>query len=173
MSETAPLDKVYAVHANYLGLLFLNNEQLQEAKLYLNKSLMAYRPHGIKEDLTCANVHNNLGLIEYYQSEYDEAALHYKKAASIYRKLTEGYSENYLMLLSNRASLYLNRGKKSMQESSFRALDEYLDLYKDRTDLPYIQALENMAGFYEHSGNFKKAEAFYLRARESTPIQRF
>ncbi len=159
-----PRDYKYTLYANYLGLLFMNSEHNQEAILYLNKSLLAYQSPGLKEDLTCANAHNNLGLIRYYQSEYEDAAMHFEHARIIYLKLTEGYSENYMMLLSNRASLYYSWGKTAMLESSSRALGEYLDLFAGRTDLPYIQGLENMANFCENAGNFEEAEAFSLRA---------
>ena len=143
-----PLDYDYALYANYMGLLFMNNELMQEAILYLNKALAAYQGRALKKDLTCANANNNLGLILYYQSDFEDAALHYEKAASIYRKLADGYSENYMMLLSNRASLYAGWGKESLRESSYSELGEYLDLHAGRIDLPYIQGLENMAGFH-------------------------
>ena len=162
-----PLDHDYALYANYMGLLFMNGELMQEAILYLNKALAAYQGPALKKDLTCANANNNLGLILYYQSDFEEAALHFEEAASIYRKLTEGYSENYMMLLSNRASLYAGWGKESLRESSYSELGEYLDLYSGRKDLPYIQGLENMAAFQSSAGNFMEAEAFYLRAIEA------
>ena len=174
-----PLDHAYALYANYMGLLFMNSELMQEAILYLNKALAAYqgralnkdralkKDHALKKDLTCANANNNLGLILYYQSDFEDAALHFDEAASIYRKLTKGYSENYMMLLSNRASLYEGWGKVSLRESSYSELGEYLDLHAGRSDLPYIQGLENMAAFQASAGNFMEAESFYLRAIEA------
>ena len=174
-----PLDHAYALYANYMGLLFMNGELMQEAILYLNKALVAYqdralkkgrvlkKDRALKKDLTCANANNNLGLILYYQSDFEDAALHFEEADSIYRKLVDGYSENYMMLLSNRASLYAGWGKESLRESSYSELGEYLDLYAGRKDLPYIQGLENMAAFQESAGNFKEAEVFYLRASEA------
>ena len=168
-----PLDHAYVLYANYMGLLFMNSELMQEAILYLNKALAAYQGHALKKDralkkdLSCANANNNLGLIRYYQSDFEDAALHFDEAASIYRKLSDGYSENYMMLLSNRASLYEGWGKVSLRESSYSELGEYLDLYAGRKDLPYIQGLENMAGFHASAGNFMKAESFYLRAKEA------
>jgi len=174
-----PLDQAYALYANYMGLLFMNSELMQEAILYLSKALAAYqgrtlkkgralkKDRVLKKDLTCANANNNLGLILYYQSDFEEAALHFEEAASIYRKFCNGYSENYMMLLSNRASLYEGWGKVSLRESSYKELGEYLDLYAGRMDLPYIQGLENMAGFHASAGNFKEAEAFYLMATEA------
>ncbi len=159
-----PLDQDYATYANYMGLLFMNSELIQEAILYFNKALSAYHRRGLKVDLTCANVHNNLGLIYYYRSEFEDAELHFEKAASIYPKLTKSYSENYLMLLSNRASLYLSWEKLSEAKASYGELRDYLDAFNGSTDLPYIQGLENMANFYAESGSFEASEAFYLRA---------
>ena len=160
-----PLDQAYALYANYMGLLFMNSELMQEAILYLNKALVAYQDRvrkkgrALKKDLTCANANNNLGLILYYQSDFGDAALHFEEAASIYRKLCNGYSENYMMLLSNRASLYVGWGKESLRESSYKELGEYLDLYARRMDLPYIQGLENMASFQASAGSFSQAAA--------------
>jgi len=162
-----PLDQKYAVFANYMGLLFMNSERFQEAILYFGKSLEVYSTPGLKEDLNCANAHNNLGLIFYYQSEFADAAKHFELAGTIYQKLTNDYSESYMMLLSNRASLYSTREKEEMLEVSYLALGEYLDRYGVRRDLSYIQGLENMANFYAIDGNFEKSEAFFLRAIET------
>jgi len=162
-----PLDHAYALYANYLGLLFMNSELMQEAILYLNKALSAYQGRALEKDITFANANNNLGLILYYHSDFEDAALHFEEAASIYLKHGNGYSENYMMLLSNRASLYVGWGKESLRESSYSELGEYLDLYAGRRDLPYIQGLENMAAFQASAGSFSQAEAFYLRAIEA------
>lgn len=159
-----PLDHDYAIYANYMGLLFMNSELMQEAILYLNKSLSAYQPGVLKKDLTCANAHNNLGLIYYYQSKFEDAAGHFEAAASIYPGLTKDYSENYLMLLSNRASLYLSWEKPGETDASYAELETYLEKFSGNLDLPHIQGLENMANFYAERGSFDKAEAFYLRA---------
>ena len=162
-----PLDQDYAVYANYLGLLFMNSERRQEAILYFGKSLSAYQAESLPEDLTCANAHNNLGLIYYYQSEFEDAAMHFEHAGTIYPELMEGYSENYMMLLSNQASLYYSWGKTGRMEESYKALGEYLENYDERVDLPYIQGVENMAGFHASDGNFEKSEACFLRAIEA------
>ena len=162
-----PLDHKYSEFANYMGLLFMNSERFQEAILYFSKSLEVYSTPGLKEDLSCANAHNNLGLIFYYRSEFENAAEHFELAGAIYQKLTEGYSESYMMLLSNRASLYSTWEKEEMREVSYLALGEYLDRFGVRTDLSYIQGVENMANFHAVDGNFEKSEACFLRAIET------
>ena len=121
----------------------------------------------MKEDLGCANAHNNLGLIFYYRSEFEDAAEHFELAGAIYQKLTVGYSESYMMLLSNRASLYSTWEREKMLEVSYLALGEYLDKYGVRRDLSYIQGVENMANFYAIDGNFEESEACFLRAIET------
>jgi tetratricopeptide (TPR) repeat protein len=162
-----PLDAKYAEFANYMGLLFMNSERFQEAILYFNKSIEVYSTPGLKEDLTCANAHNNLGLIFYYRSEFEDAAEHFELAGAIYQKLTEGYSESFMMLLSNRASLYFAWEKDEMLHVSYLALGEYLERHGVRTDLSYIQGVENMANFYAVDGNFEKSEVCFLRAIET------
>ncbi len=162
-----PMDLNYTVYANYLGLLFMNSERNQEAVLYLDKCLSVYTSGQLDEDLSCANAHNNLGLIHFYQSEFEQSADHFEHAGTLFMKLTEGYSENYMMLLSNRASLYYNWGKTDRIEESYRALAEYLDRYDERMDLPYIQGVENMANFHATAGNFEESEACFLRAIEA------
>jgi len=162
-----PLDENYVVYANYLGLLFMNSEQYQEAILYLDKCLSVYTKGELDEDLSCANAHNNLGLIHYYQSEFEAATGHFEQAGSLYKKFAEGYSENFMMLLSNQASLYYSWGNPDKTEESYLALREYLENYGGRMDLSYIQGLENLANFYASVGNFKESEACFLQAIEA------
>ncbi len=158
------LDQNYVVYANYLGLLYMNSEKNQEAILYLDKCISVYSSGLLDEDLSCANAHNNLGLIRYYQSEFELAADHFKQGGRLFKKLSEGYSENYMMLLSNQASLYYSWGKAELMEESYLALGEYLESNGERLDLAYIQGMENMAHFYASSGNMEESEAFLLRA---------
>jgi len=71
-----------------------------------------------------------------------------------------------MMLLSNRASLYYSWGDTLKTGESYHALGEYLEMHSERKDLPYIQAMENMANFHASVGNFEEAEAFFLKAIE-------
>jgi tetratricopeptide (TPR) repeat protein len=159
-----PLDLNYVVYANYLGLLFMNSEQNQEAILYLDKCLSVFSSGLLEKDLSAANAHNNLGLIRYYRTEYELAADHFEQAGKLFKKLSEGYSENYMMLLSNLASLYYSWGKSDRMEESYLLLGDYLESYGERLDLAYIQGLENMAHFYASSGDIEASEAFLQRA---------
>lgn len=159
-----PLDNNYAVYANYLGLLYMNSERNQESILYLDKCISVYNSGVLDADLNCANAKNNLGLIRYYQLEFEDAALHFDQAGILFKKFAEGYSENYMMLLSNQASLYYSWEKAERMEESYLALADYLESYGDRSDLAYIQGLENMANFYASSGDFEESEAYFLSA---------
>lgn len=160
--RNSPLNDDYALYTNYLGLIFMNSGQMPEASLYFTKSLSAYGKKGLKEDLGCANAHNNLGLLYYQQSDYENAKLHYEKAFSLYRKLSLGYSENYMMLLSNRATLENSMANQRGIKKSSKKLAAYMESYPGRTDLPYIQGMENLAGIYASSGDPLKAEPWYL-----------
>lgn len=157
------LDEDYAIYANYLGLIFMNSARVQEAELYFTKSLSAYGSKGLKKDLGFANAHNNLGLLFYDKQDFENANIHFRKAGPIYRKQSRGYSENYLMYLSNQASLQNSLEETRSLKKSLKALDVYLVLYEGRTDLPYIQGMENLAGFYETSGNVEGAANWHLR----------
>ncbi len=56
----------FARYANYLGLIYMNNEHNQEASQNFIRALSAYSEPGIVKNFTFGHASNNLALIYYY-----------------------------------------------------------------------------------------------------------
>ncbi|MFH0758588.1 MAG: tetratricopeptide repeat protein [Bacteroidota bacterium] len=144
----------FARYANFLGLIYLNNGGNREAAETFKWALEAFDEPGIEKNFTYAHASNNLGLALYYQSDFEHAALHFEQADSIYRILLEGYSENYMMLLNNLASLYYSWGKPELAGEAFRQMEDYLMKYPGPRDLNYILAVENVASYHAEEAEY-------------------
>ena len=156
----------YARYANFLGLIYMNNGYNPEAAESFKMALSAYEEAGIEKDFPFGHANNNLALVYYYQSDFEMAAFHFERADSIYRVLMEGYSENYMMLLNNLASLYYSWDKPDLAREAYLDLEQYMELYPDPQDINYIQAVENTADYYAEVGELETAEKYYKQAIE-------
>ncbi|MCK4991372.1 MAG: tetratricopeptide repeat protein, partial [Bacteroidales bacterium] len=107
----------------------MNNEQYPKSALNFERALAAFREPGVVKNFTYGHVSNNLGLVYYYESDFENAALNFERADSIYLVLMEGYSENYMMLLNNLASLYYSWEKPDLAREAFQKLEEYMERY--------------------------------------------
>ncbi|MCP4312273.1 MAG: CHAT domain-containing protein [Bacteroidetes bacterium] len=164
----------YARYANFLGLIYMNNGFNGEATDIFKRALSAYDQTGIEKDFPFGHANNNLALAYYYQSDFRHAAIHFERADSIYLILMEGYSENYMMLLNNLASLYYSWGKPELARGAYLELEQYLEKYPGHSDLNYIQGVENAANYYAEIGEAGNAEKYYIKAIElrhsATPV---
>ncbi len=160
-------DQDFARYANFLGLIYMNNEQYPNSALNFEKALAAFREPGVVKNFTYGHVSNNLGLVYYYESDFENAALNFERADSIYLVLMEGYSENYMMLLNNLASLYYSWEKPDLAREAFQKLEEYMDRYPHRQDLNYIQGIENTAHYYSAIGELEISANYYRSAIET------
>ncbi len=156
----------FARYANFLGLIYLNSGGNPEAIETFKWALEAFDEPGIEKNFTYAHASNNLGLAFYYQGDFEQAAFHFERADSMYIVLLEGYSENYMMLLSNMASLYYSWKKPDLAREAFRQMEDYLKKYPGPTDLHYIQAVENAANYHAEVGELKTAEQYFRKAIE-------
>lgn len=151
----------YARFANFLGLIYMNNQLYDQSARNFYRALSVYDETDQEKDFTYGHVNNNLGLIYYYRSDFENAALHFEQAESIYQVLMEGYSENYMMLLNNLASLYFSWKKPELTQKAYLKLKKYLDSYPDKRDINYIQAVENMANYHAEVGEFQTSVEYY------------
>jgi CHAT domain-containing protein/tetratricopeptide (TPR) repeat protein len=169
-------DRNFASYANFLGLVYLNNGDNREAAGTFHRALEAYDEPAVEKDFTFAHLSNNLGLALYYLLDYGGAARYFGQADSLYRILLDGYSENYMMLLNNLASLYYSWGKPDRAGEAYRHMESYLEANPDHTDLNYILAVENAGNYHEETGDLKAAEHFYKLAieirRKTDPVDR-
>lgn len=160
------VDQEYARYANYLGLIYMNNGYNDHAADNFKRAISAYDLTGIKKDFPFGHASNNLALLLYYDGDFEGAAWHFTRADSIYQILLEGYSENYMMLINNMASLFYSWEKPEQALEAFLKLEVYLEKYPDHRDLNYIQAVENTANYYAETGDVRKSENYYKRAIE-------
>jgi hypothetical protein len=136
----------------------------REAEAAFERALSVYNGEDAGIDMTFAHASNNLALVCYYLSDFERSALHFERADSIYRLLTEGYSGNYLMLLNNLASLYYSWGKPDLAREAYLKLEAYLDRYPDPADLVHLQAIENAANYNSLEGELGMAERYFKQA---------
>ncbi len=157
-------DREFARYANYLGVIYMNSGNNMKAALQFDRVLSAYNTPGAEKDLTWANTNNNLGLIYYYRSDFENAARHFLKADSIYPLVVSGYSENYMMLINNMASLYYTWDKPVKAREAYVHLMAYLEQHPGHMDLQYIQGVENTANYYAAVGEFGVSAEYYEKA---------
>jgi CHAT domain-containing protein/tetratricopeptide (TPR) repeat protein len=154
----------YARYANFLGLIFMNNGLNQQAAENFERALSVYRDPELEKGFPFAHANNNLALCYYYLNDFGKAARHFTLADSAYQLLLDGYSENYLMLLNNLASLFYSWGKTDQARDAYLKLEQYLKGYPDAGSLIFIQAVENSANYYAEVGELKVSERYYKKA---------
>jgi len=159
-----PKDSEFARYANYLGLIYMNNGGNSEAVATFTWALESYDGQDTPVDYTYAHISNNIGLGYYYLSQYAPAARYFEQADSAYQLLLGEYSENYMMLLNNLASLYFSWDKPERAGLAYRKMEQYLEDHPRAADLNYIQALENAASYHAETGEPGAAEKFYKQA---------
>lgn len=130
-----------------LGILYLQQENLDRASEYIQKTLLVNPVH--------LTAYNYLGTIQKQQGEYEKAIESYKRAIEL--------NPAYVSAHSNLASLYHLQGRLDS------ALESYKEALSQKPD--YFEAYINMGAVLQEQGRCSEAIECYRKAIQLKPDQ--
>jgi CHAT domain-containing protein/Tfp pilus assembly protein PilF len=146
----SPSDPLYITSVNNLATAYRKNGHLKQAEEYLDKAAKLLRKNGSETDLA-AIVLNNIAVLNTAQGDHDQAALNYKNAYRIKRRI---YGDNSILLMdliSNLAVTYWALEKPA----------EAIPLFKKSMELALRQVT-----YVFPSLNEKEQVQFYQKLKE-------
>ncbi|HKL71273.1 MAG TPA: tetratricopeptide repeat protein [Marinilabiliaceae bacterium] len=142
----------------YQGENAYENSQWDEAGLKYQKSLSYFQE--VKDSVKLSVIHNNLGLVYFYQAFYDKALNSFQHSLEIdlIRNDRLGVAQCYQNI-----ALVLETGKEINRgiEMYYKALEVYIEL---GAQAEIASIYNNLAACYARSERYAKAEEKYLQA---------
>ncbi len=159
VSNNKTSDSTLIVGYNELGIQYANSDS-RLAKSYINKALNIAKSS--KNQRSIAGAQNCLGIVYYYQKEYDSALACFNKALIIDKK------ENYLW--GQASALHQIGVIHKYQYNYLQAITNFQEsglIFKSMNDsISYAKSIENMARCYYLNGYDQKAMSLYLKTNE-------
>lgn len=157
-SSARVMKVVYGLVNFYQGENAYENSQWNDAGLKYQKSLFYFQE--LNDSVKLSVLHNNLGLVYFYQAFYDKAIDSFQSSLEIDLAMKNrlGVAQCYQNI-----ALVLETGKEIDRgiEMYYKALDVYSELGA-RSEIASIY--NNLAACYARSNRYTKAEEKYLQA---------
>lgn len=144
---------------NDLGIQLATSNPKQ-AKKYIKKSL--YHASKIEAPRGIAGSHNCMGIVYYYQKEYDSALFFFKKAYQINKAINHTWGQAAALHQMGAVQNLLN-----INEEAIQSFTKAGTLFKELGDMTsYAKSIENIGVSYNVLGHQKKALEQFLKANE-------
>ncbi|TSE03470.1 tetratricopeptide repeat protein [Aquimarina algiphila] len=150
-------DSTLVIGYNDLGIQYATSDS-KLAKTYINKALKIAKSS--KNQRGIAGAQNCLGIVYYYQKQYDSALVYFNKALAINKREKyywgQGSALHQIGVIHKYQANYL-RAIESFQKSR--------ELFHSINDsISFAKAIENIGSCYYYIGNHHKAMEFHLQA---------
>ncbi|MHA7058144.1 tetratricopeptide repeat protein [Aquimarina sp. M1] len=153
------LDTTMVKALNDLGIQYATSDPKQ-AKKYIKKALKI--SHKINRPRGIAGSNNCLGVVYYYQKEYDSALVHYERALKINTEI--GHSWGQASALHQMGTIYNCLNQYHTAIKSFKNAGEIFKSLKD--SVSYIKSIENIGVSFSFMKYNEKALRCFIKANE-------
>ncbi|AXT53350.1 tetratricopeptide repeat protein [Aquimarina sp. BL5] len=144
---------------NDLGIQYATSNPVL-AKQHINKALGI--AHKIKKPRAIAGANNCLGVVYYYQKEYDSALFRFKKALAINKEIGHSWGQASALHQIGAVQNHLNHYTEAIE--NFQKAGE---IFKSLPDsISYIKSIENIGVSYSLMKHRKKALEHFLTANK-------
>jgi two-component system, LytTR family, sensor kinase len=141
-----------AFHYLNLGRVYMNYGDADNAENFFRKAIAT--PDDISQNAR-AGALANLGKCLFNKEEYDDARKLYKKARSLYHSMPDNDFNNFSIIESFLAELFLAMGK---QGKAYKHLLEAYDYAKESQNLSQFAIVcKQISDFYAQKNNYKEA----------------
>lgn len=150
-------DQKAAAYSNKI-IIYTHLTRYQEAKSVADSAIFYYQ---LSENYAgIANVHNRLGNIFYFLSDFDQAEIHYKKAYASFKSL--GLIDKSLVSLNN---IGLVQTEKGAFNAALETYFQVMTLADSLADMKaQALAMSSIGITYAYMRNFDKAMDYYRQA---------
>ncbi|MBQ4819043.1 tetratricopeptide repeat protein [Aquimarina sp. MMG016] len=142
---------------NDLGLLYASVDPKQ-AKSYINKALTITKD--IESPRGMAGTHNCLGIVYYYQKEYDSARISFEKALTLNQKVDHKWGQ--ASALNQIGVIQMIQDKYHDAIQSYRKAKVIFEEMKDTVSM--VSSIDNIGLVYLKMGDYQKASSFVFKA---------
>lgn len=158
LSSSRAMKTVHGLISFYQGEKAYEISQWHDAGLKYQESLTYFEE--LKDSVKLSVIHNNMGLVYFYQAFYDKAIRSFQRSLEIDLVMNDrlGVAQSYQNM-----ALVLETGKEIDRgiEMYNKALDVYLEL---EAQAEIASIYNNLAACYARSNRYNKAEEKYLQA---------
>jgi CHAT domain-containing protein/ankyrin repeat protein len=163
LQKTSP-SRSHAIALINLGGVCEKQALWQQAKNYYLLGKEELISIGENKTANYALLMNNLGLLYFKISNYEEAYRAYEESKKIYEQLVEFDKLNYTTTLHNLAGLLSLRGEFQKAEILYQKVLQILEVgsYRDK----FLVTNGKLASMYYESGDYSKAENILLKVAD-------
>lgn len=149
---------------NLKGLLLRENAEYVEARAVFDEVLLILADGPNHPDRLLAQIHNNLGGLDYYEANFSAAIAHFRAALNIQRRALAAEHPDIAKSLNNLAVIHQNLGDLAQAASIYQqALAIQSTAYGEHH--PRVgSTLYNMGTIAELRGDTKQARTLYERS---------
>lgn len=160
-----PDDEKYMEAIADLANFYHNVEDIENAEKLFFEALEICRKR-FPDTEAMVGINYRLALISGEKEEYEEAIKYYEQAIETGRKVLGEENENFLIVVSSLAELYLQLEKYEDAELLYKWILEIKERMGAEEDSGYMEALGRLAMVYDNIGDTDQVERLYTKAYE-------
>ncbi|WP_338762162.1 tetratricopeptide repeat protein [Bernardetia sp. ABR2-2B] len=152
---------------NSMGKDLRSKANYPESEIYFKKALQVAKKQNGKDSLYAVSC-RELGIVYYYQGNYDETELLWLEAKNIREKILGKEHPDYTESCSNIMSLYYQQGLYQKAEPLCIEAKNIREQILGKESIEYASSCNNLAALYYKQGLYQKAEPLYIEAKKIT-----